>query len=159
MKLSIIIKSQEDFKLILPLREQIDKVQKEGKYLFYRFLCLCNEESHNTFKNCLKKYKLNVPYSILEFEEQDLIKNQGVVIEQLREEIFRNPAESILLIGWDDLNSNISLLASEYKIKTLLIDSIDTQESINGQYDYIFSTTDPDCWSNLVETIIKIYKL
>lgn len=159
MKLSIIIKSKEDFELIVPLCAQIDKIQKEGKYLFYRFLCLCHEESHNTFKKCLKKYKLNVPYSILEFENQDLNKIQEVVLEQMRDEIFRNPVESILMIGSDELNSKITLLASEYKIKILLVDSADTQESLSGHYDYIFSTTEPDCWSKIVETIIKIYKL
>lgn len=159
MKLSIVIKSQSDFELILSLCSQIDKIQKEGKYLFYRFLCLCQEETHNTFKKCLKKYKVNVPYSILEFEDQELINNSGVVIEQMRDEIFRNPSESLLMIGRDDLNISIAALGSEYKMKILLVDSLDSKKKTKGQFDYIFPTTDPECWNQIVETIIKIYKL
>lgn len=159
MKLSVIVKTKEDFELILPLCEAIDKIQKEGKYLFYRITCLCNEESHNTFKKCIKKYKVNVPYSILEFDSPDLMMNQQDVLDQLREDIFRNPVDSVLMIGWDPINCEVTELLHEYKMRILLVDSVDTQESINGHYDYIFSTTDPDCWNNILETIIKIYKL
>jgi hypothetical protein len=102
---------------------------------------------------------VNVPYSILEFEDQELINNSGVVIEQMRDEIFRNPSESLLMIGRDDLNISIAALGSEYKMKILLVDSLDSKKKTKGHFDYIFSTTDPECWNQIVETIIKIYKL
>ena len=159
MKLSIIIKSKKEFEFILPLCEQMGRIQKEGKYLFFRFLFLCNEENHNVFKKCIKKFNVNVPYSILEFEEIDLCEHQEVVLEQIRDEIFRNPVESMLMIGHDDLNDGIAELASEYMIKILLLESKKTKEKSKGKYDFIFSTSDPECWNNIVETIIKIYKL
>lgn len=159
MKLSILIKSKEDFELIMPLCDQFSKTQKEGKYLFYRFLCLCHEDNHNIFKNCLKKYKVNVPYSIIEVEDQELRKSSGVVIEQMRDEIFRNPSESILMIGRDELNIGIAALGSEYKMKILLVDHSELKKKTKGHFDYVFSTADPECWSQIVETILKIYKL
>jgi len=159
MKLSIVIKSQSDFELILPLCSQIEKIQKEGKYLFYRFICLCHEKNHTAFKKCMKKFNINVPYTFLELEEKEVMQNQHSIIQQMEDEMFRNPIEALLMIGWNEFNKGIIEIAIQYKIKILLLDSMESQEMINGNYDYIFSTSDPDCWKNIVETIIKIYKL
>jgi len=107
----------------------------------------------------MKKFNINVPYTFLELEEKEVMQNQHSIIQQMEDEMFRNPIEALLMIGWNEFNKGIIEIAIQYKIKILLLDSMESQEMINGNYDYIFSTSDPDCWKNIVETIIKIYKL
>jgi hypothetical protein len=159
MKLSIVIKSREDFDIILPLCEQIDKIQKEGKYLFYRFLCLCHQQNHAAFQKCMKKNNINVPYTFFETDVENSKKGVSSLIEKLDDDIFRNPIDSLLLVGWDESNQEITELAQKYLIKVFLLETRALNDVINVHYDYIFSTVDSGCWNNIIDTIKKIYQL
>lgn len=159
MKLSIVVEAREDFELILPLIRKMDRFQKEGKYLFYRMVCICQNHEEQEFKSCLKKYRLNVPYSFWKKNEEGIVSQDSKLPHFFSEDLFRHPPEMVLLLRYSDISSICAQKANELLIPVGILDNPESEVSWEEPHDYIFPVGIKNCWDLIIHEIIKRFKL
>lgn len=159
MKFSIIIESHLDLERILPLLEKIQHKQKEGKYLFYRMVCICKFHEGKDLKKCMRLYKVKVPYSSWEKDENGDILQKESLPHFFEEELFRNPVEMILLLGRTPIAQQCNEIAKKYKIKVALLDDQETNSELQFTTDLRFSYRNDEDYDQFIQEIVTLYQL
>lgn len=159
MKLSIVIEAREDFELILPLLKKIDKIQKDGKYLFYRLVCICKHHEEIDFKICLEKHKVNVPYSFWEKESDGTVVQDMSVPHFFAEDLFRYPADMVLFLRKSDITNICSEKAVQLKLAVGLIDLSGEPYVGHIPIELTYTTETEKWYKSIVSDIIARFKL
>ncbi len=159
MKLSIIIESPCDLEKLISLLRKIDAVQKEGKYLFYRLVCLCENHDEKEFKSCLKTYKLNVPYSFWNKTATGKIVQKTTLTNFFEEELLVNLVDLVLLTKRSEISAICAQIAYLKHINIALIENSLENKSIHIAANYIFPLQNLEDADRLILKIKEIYKL
>lgn len=159
MKISIIIETREDLDRVVPLLAEIHQLQIVGKYLFYRLVCICKNHEEKELKKCMKKHKINVPYSFWEKDENGEIFQIETLPHFFEEELFRNPVEMIMLLHKNSISQKCRKMAHHYKVKVALFDDEKSAYEIKSNMDIVFSLTDLENPASIVQEIVKMYQL
>lgn len=159
MKLSIIIEDREDFELVLPLIGKIERIQKEGKYLFYRMVCVCEKHEEKEFKQCLKTHKVNVPYSFWKKTTAGKIVQDADLPNFFEEELFRNPVEMVLLTKNSEITTICAQIARLYQIKVALLEHDTENATFPISANYRFPLNNLEDADKMITKIIDLFKL
>lgn len=159
MKFSIIIESPYDLERLKPLLTKINLKQKEGKYLFYRMVLICNPHEEKDLKKCIKLHKIKVPFSYWEKDEHGDIPQKESLPHFFEEELFRNPVEMFLILDRTPITQQCNIIAQKYKIKVAYLADQNEKDNFHFATDHSYPFRDETDCDQIIQEIITLYQL
>ena len=159
MKLSIIIESPCDLEKLISLLRKIDAIQKEGKYIFYRLICVCEEHNEKEFKASLKSKKINVPYSFCMSSTFEKPNKAPLLTDFFEMEFLSNPVEMILLTKKSEITTIAAQIAFLNRIHVSLIDNDFENEMLPIAANYLFPLNNEEDADKIILKYMELYKL